>query len=54
LLVEMRAGFMTTVTYGGWARTKRIASQLGPQGRDVFPALLGDAAHMPDAPPEQR
>jgi hypothetical protein len=54
LLVEMRAGFMTTVTYGGWARTKRIASQLGPQGREVLPALLGDAAHMPDAPPDQR
>lgn len=53
LLLEMRAGLLTTVTYAGWARTRRVASQLGPNGRDVLPTLLGEAARVPDPPPAQ-
>jgi hypothetical protein len=52
LLVEMRAGLLTSVTYAGWGRVKKVHSQLGPHGRDVLPALLGAAAHAPDAPNE--
>jgi hypothetical protein len=48
LLIEMRAGLLTTVTYAGWARTKRVSSPLGPHGRDVLPALLGEAGRVPE------
>jgi hypothetical protein len=44
------AGLFTTVTYVGWSRTRVNRSPLGPHGRDVLPALLGDAARPPDLP----
>jgi hypothetical protein len=50
LLIETRAGLLTTVTYVGWARSERIFAPIGPQGRDVLPGLLGTAARPPDAP----
>jgi hypothetical protein len=43
-------GLFTTVTYVGWSRTNLSRSPLGPDGRDVLPALLGDAARPPDLP----
>ena len=51
LLIEMRAGLLTTVSYAGWAREKKVYAPLGPHGRDVLPALLGAASRVPDEPP---
>jgi hypothetical protein len=44
------AGLLTTITYAGWARGKREFAPLGPNGRDVLPALLGPAGRVPDRP----
>ena len=37
LMVETRAGLLTTATYAGWARYEKTLGQIGPNGRDVFP-----------------
>jgi len=50
LLIETRAGLLTTVTYAGWARSKMMYAPIGPHGRDVLPSLLGTAARPPDKP----
>jgi hypothetical protein len=50
LLIETRAGLLTTVTYAGWARSKMTYAPIGPHGRDVLPELLGAAARPPDEP----
>ena len=46
-------GLFTTVTYVGWSRTRLSRSPLGPDGRDVLPTLLGNAARLPDLPVQQ-
>ena len=51
LAIETRAGLLTTVTYAGWARWKETHAPIGPNGRDVLPTLLGDAARPVDMPP---
>jgi hypothetical protein len=43
-------GRSTTSTYVEWSRTRLNRSPLGPDGRDVLPTLLGDAARLPDLP----
>jgi hypothetical protein len=50
LLSSVAAGFFTTVTYAGLARSHVEYSPLGPDGRDVLPALLGTASRPPDPP----
>ena len=50
LSIETRSGLMTTVTYAGWARRKATYAPIGPNGRDVLPALLKDAARPVDLP----
>lgn len=54
LITTAQAGLLTTVTYTGWARATTEASPLGPNGRDVLPGLLGDAARPPDFPDAAR
>jgi hypothetical protein len=54
LITTAQAGLLTTVTYSGWARATTEASPLGPNGRDVLPGLLGDAARPPDFPDTAR
>jgi hypothetical protein len=46
LLVETRAGLLTSVTYAGWARSENTYAQIGPHGRDVLPNLVGPAAKL--------
>ena len=43
-------GRSTTSTYVEWSRTRLNRAPLGPDGRDVLPRLLGDAARLPDLP----
>jgi hypothetical protein len=50
LLIETRAGLLTTVTYAGWWRSETTYSQIGPHAREVLPALLGAAGRPPDEP----
>ena len=50
LLSTAAAGFLTTVTYSGWARSKTETSTLGPNGRDILPGLLGEGSRLPDQP----
>jgi hypothetical protein len=54
LITTAEAGFLTTVTYSGWARTRTEVSPLGPNGRDILPSLLGEAARSPDLPDATR
>jgi hypothetical protein len=48
LMVETRAGLLTTATYAGWARYERTLGQIGPKGRDVLPYVFPDAAKKPE------
>ena len=48
LVIDVRAGFLTAVTYVGWGRSVTVFGPLGPQGRDVLPQLLGSASRRPD------
>jgi hypothetical protein len=48
LRVETAAGLLTTVTYVGWSRSNKVLGQIGPQGRDVLPVVLGPAARKPE------
>ena len=48
LQIATRAGLLTTVTYAGWARSNRILGEIGPQGRDVLPHVLGVAVRKPE------
>jgi hypothetical protein len=48
LAVGLRAGLLTTVTYAGWGRSETTYGEIGPQGRDALPAVLGAAARLPD------
>ena len=50
LTIETRAGLLTTATYAGWGRSETTYGQVGPQGRDVLPSLLGSAGRPPDEP----
>jgi hypothetical protein len=50
LLIETRAGLLTSLTYAGWARSKQTYAPMGPNGRDVLPSLLGEAVRLPDKP----
>jgi hypothetical protein len=44
-------GLLTTVTYVGWAYRVVHIQPLGPDGRDILPALLGkEASRPPDVP----
>jgi hypothetical protein len=44
-------GLMTSATYVGWAYRAVLMQPLGPDGRDILPALLGtEAARPPDVP----
>jgi len=44
-------GLLTSVTYVGWAYRVVNIQPLGPDGRDILPALLGkEASHPPDVP----
>jgi hypothetical protein len=54
LITTAQAGLLTTVTYSGWARATTETSPLGPNGRDVLPGLLGNAARPPDFPDAAR
>lgn len=48
-------GLFTTVTYAGWARTRADTQPLGPDARDILPALLGEeASRPPDLPDTAR
>jgi hypothetical protein len=49
LLITTRAGLLTTVTYAGWWRSEETLGQMGPNGRDVFPQILGEAVRKPEA-----
>ena len=48
LQIGVGAGLLTTVTYVGWARGRIGHATLGPNARDVLPAVLGDAGRTPD------
>jgi len=48
LAVGLGAGLLTTATYAGWGRSETTYSEIGPQGRDALPAVLGAAARLPD------
>jgi hypothetical protein len=48
LQIAAAAGFLTTVTYVGWARYSKILGEIGPRGRDVLPNLLGAAVRKPE------
>jgi hypothetical protein len=48
LMVETRAGLLTTATYAGWARYEKTLGQIGPNGRDVLPYVFPDAAKKPE------
>jgi hypothetical protein len=48
LLIDARAGLLTSVTYVGWARSETTDGAIGPNGRDVLPGLLGPAARLSD------
>lgn len=50
LITSIAAGLLTTVTYAGLARSHTEDSPIGPNGRDVLPALLGAAARPPEPP----
>jgi hypothetical protein len=42
-------GFLTTVTYAGWARQNSVLAEIGPHGRDVLLHVFGAAVRKPDA-----
>lgn len=44
-------GLLTSVTYVGWAYRTVRTQELGPDGRDILPSLLGkEASRPPDVP----
>jgi hypothetical protein len=47
LLIEFRAGLLTTVRYAGWARTQKTYAPFGFDGRDILSTLLGAAVRRP-------
>jgi hypothetical protein len=50
LVVETRAGLLTSVTYAGWGRSEQKLSPIGIKGRDALSDLLGSQARLPDLP----
>jgi hypothetical protein len=50
LVVETRAGLLTSVTYAGWGRSEQKLSPIGTKGRDALSGLLGSQARLPDLP----
>jgi hypothetical protein len=50
LQIGTAAGFLTTVIYAGWARSKLTVAEIGPHGRDVLPLVLGATVRTPDGP----
>ena len=50
LVIETRAGLLTSVTYTGWGRSEQKLSPIGIKGRDALSGLLGSQARLPDFP----
>lgn len=51
LQIATAAGLLTTVTYAGWARSNEVIGEIGPQGRDVLPRVLGAGVRKPETRP---
>ncbi|MGE0056154.1 MAG: hypothetical protein AB7S74_18315 [Hyphomicrobium sp.] len=48
--INVAAGFLTTVTYAGWARDEIVKNPMGPIGRVVLPSVLDTDAFGPTLP----